>query len=109
MLWRTSWLLCCCGLVLALAGCQRLHHEKTFNMKSQETKSFGVDAPKGEQKVEVTVTASNPVAVFVVLESELSKAEVGGPWDRKKALASKTDAKSETLQATIPAGQAYGV
>jgi len=57
-------------------------------------------ASSGEQRVEVQITATAPVNVYVLTEKELEKAENNKPFDRKNALASKEGATNETIQAT---------
>jgi len=107
---RTTWLVVLCGLCLALAGCQRLHSEKSWDLNGGDSQCLEVDAPRGEQKVEVQVEASAPVPVYVVLENEVRDFQnKSGMFDRTKALTAKERVTNETIQATVPAGSKFGV
>src|SRR4051812_31263102 len=68
---RLTWLACVAGMVLVLAGCQRLHHEKSWDLKPGDVNYLEVvDAPRSDQKVDVQVTATAPVDVYVVKEEQ---------------------------------------
>jgi hypothetical protein len=104
-------------LVLCLAalapGCQKVNFDQTINLSAGSIEERTIDAPRGEQKVRVSVASAEPVDVDVVLEA--NKAAVmetllsGKRPAADKVLASKAKAKTDTLSATIPAGKKYAV
>ncbi len=107
---RLTWLACVGGLVLVLAGCQRLHVEKPLDLNPGDLKYIEVDAPRGDQKVEIQVTATEPVDVFVVKEDQLREFDKkNGDFDKSKAITVKKGVKSETFQVTAEAGKKFGV
>ena len=110
MSWRATWLMCMGGVFLLLAGCQRLHHEKSWTLDRDERRYVEMDAPKSEQKVAVQVTATEKVSVYIVLENELRDFDKkNGTFDTNKALKSQKEVKSETFEVTVPAGKKFGV
>jgi hypothetical protein len=100
-------------LLVIMAGCgQRLAVDKTVTVEPGEVKGAAIiDAPKAEQKIEVTYSsAESPINVYVILSGDANavanQLEKGAPKD---VVASKEKSKRDTLEATIPAGKEYGV
>jgi hypothetical protein len=106
-----TWLACVVGLAVVLTGCQRLHQEKTWDMKPGDSIYVEVvDAPRNDQKVDVQVAATEAVDVYVVKEEQLREFDKKqGEFDRSKALKVGKGIKAETIQATVPAGTKFGV
>jgi hypothetical protein len=107
--------LCFSGFVLLVPGCQRpLNMEKTINLTpgSVEVPAI-VDAPRGEQKVRVSVTSAEPVNVDVVLElnrpAVMEALQAGTRPAADTVLASKVQVKADTASVTIPAGKEFAV
>lgn len=106
-------LLCCVGVALLVAGCQRVNVEKTINLTAGAVEVSIIDAPRSQQKVKVSITSADPIDVDVVLEA--NKAAVmetllsGKRPAADKVLASKEKVKSDALSATIPAGKEYAI
>lgn len=102
------------GLVLAgllfVAGCQaKLNVEKSFAMQPGESQFLLVDAPVGEQKINVAVNSGGvPVNVYVVPGATGEQA-TKAIQEKKGVLASKTAAADPAVDATIPAKQAFVV
>jgi hypothetical protein len=100
-------------LILALAGCgQRLDYESTVQLDAGEVQSLGVDPPRREQRVSVTVTSTSvPVDVYVVLEKDKESGKQALLDVKKPAesLASKTKTQQATLEATIPAKTGFAI
>jgi hypothetical protein len=96
---------------LLLAGCTRLDFERTYDLEGRMTQEIAWDAPKYEQKLTVTVSAEEPVSVYLVKEDDKEKAKQALSADKEPegALASNVDAKEVTLQATVPAKTAAAV
>jgi hypothetical protein len=106
------------GLACALAGCgQRVNQEKTVEVSPGLNKApIILEGPKSEQKIKVEFnSADSPLDVYVIVGkdenailAELDKAE---PKAEVKSgiKASAKQSKGATLDATIPAGQDYGV
>jgi hypothetical protein len=104
-----TWLACAIGLALVLTGCQRLNVEKEWKMQSGDTKMVIVDAPRGEQKVDVKVTASEPVDVYVLKQEQVKEFNDKQTFERGKAITVRKDVKSETISTTVPGGAEFGV
>jgi hypothetical protein len=109
---RSIWLLGF-GLALLAGGCNRaLNFEKTLAMGPGDVKSFSVDAPRGEQKVTVTFTSSEaPVDVYVALEKDLESAAsaIQNFKTPNSVLANQLKARTGSIEAVIPAKEAFGV
>jgi hypothetical protein len=102
------------ALVVAMPGCQRVNIEKTVTLEFGDIKQAAIiDAPSGEQKIRVQIDATEPIDVDVALVSnfpEIEKALTSHKRpDAGKVLASKQDFKSDSVDATIPAGKSYTV
>lgn len=102
-------------LLLALAGCQRpVSEDKSLTLQPGDiVQPAIVPAPRGEQKVRVEVTASEPIDVDVALEEQkepiMSALRTDKRPDAAKTLKSQPQTKSATLDVTIPAGKEYTV
>src|SRR4051794_19039333 len=99
---------------LSLTGCQKLSYEKTLTLTSGEVQAFPIDAPRSQQKVTVSVTATgSPVNVHVVLESDhaavMEALTNSKKVDPAKVLASKEKMDSGTVEATVPAKKGFSV
>jgi hypothetical protein len=72
-----------------------------------------VDAPRADQKVRISVTSAEPVNIDVVLEANqpavMEVLQAGKRPAADKVLASKEQAKAETLSVTVPAGKGFAV
>ena len=99
--------------VLGVAGCQKVKIDKTIPLSAGSVESIIIDAPRGEQKIRVSVTSAEPVDVDVVLGT--NKAVVmdtlasGKRPAADKIVASKSKTKTDSFSATIPAGKEYAI
>jgi hypothetical protein len=97
--------------VLALAGCSKIHEQRSFTLDVGESQNLKISAPLSEQKVKVAVTSDQPVGVWIVLE----KAVPGGKDDvdpetlKDGVLAQEKATKDATLSATVPGKEAYRI
>ena len=101
------------GLVCGGTGCQaRLNFEKTLGLDRNQVETLAVDAPTREQKIVVTITSSAcPVDVYVVLEKDQEAATqaLESHLHPKNSLASQTNVKETTLEATFPGRKGFAV
>jgi hypothetical protein len=102
------------GVLLALAGCgQSVSVEKTVDLSpGLNLAPIVIDGPKREQKIKVEFTASDGILdAYVILgkDEEAILNELDRVKPKLDILASKTKSSGDTLEATIPAGQDYGV
>jgi len=98
------------AVVLAMAGCSKIHEERTFTVDALSGHSLSITAPVSEQKVKVTLTSDQPVSVWVVLEKEApqgDKSRFDPDTLKSGVLAKEKNTKEATLTATIPAKEAY--
>lgn len=96
--------------VIALVGCSKIHEKREFNVDSGAFHSLSITAPLSEQKVKVTMTSDQAVSVYVILEKETGgKDEIDPEKMKAGVLASQKNVKEATLDATIPAKEAYRV
>lgn len=104
-----------CALGIALApGCQKVNQEKTVTVSVGSVDApIILSAPRGEQKIRVSVTSAEPVDVDVVLEANRAGVTetllAGKRPAADKVVASKVKAKTDTISATIPAGKEYAI
>jgi len=98
------------GMLLMLAGCQKLSLEKEANL-GPEGKRWVIEGPQSEQKLTVKVTADEPVNAFVVLEEDATAGENGLRSRQKpsKALAGVEDESEIEFEVTVPAKKDFMV
>jgi hypothetical protein len=107
------WIAAC--LVLA-AGCSKVNLEKSAALEPGDFKAVTIDAPRGEQKVSVSVTSTGaPIDVYVALEGDpdaalkLAEDLARGNKPPASVIAGKQKATEATLDAVIPARKSYSV
>ena len=97
------------------SGCspQKLNVDRDVSVGPGDARQVGIDGPKAEQKVRVQVTATEPVNVDLALDSKSGDLMNKLSADKRPApgevLASKEKTKSDTLEGTVPAGQAFSI
>jgi len=103
-------------VLLMLPGCPSGHtldYEKTVSMEPADTKFYTIDAPRSQQKIRVQVDSAEPVDVDVTLETDKADVEKALQAQKRpdaaKLLASKQGAKSESVEAMIPAGKSFTI
>ena len=106
---------CLLGLAHLVAGCQKpMSLDKTATLTPGAVEaSVILDAKSSEQKLRVGVSSDAPVDVDVVLESNreaVTKSLLVGERPAKElVVASLSQATSDTVIVTIPAGMQYAV
>jgi hypothetical protein len=97
--------------VFALAGCSKIHEERSFALEPGDTHGFTVTAPLSDQKVKVEVTSEQPLNVWVILEKDIpqGKTEFDPELLQSGVLAKEKATKQATLTATIPAKEKFRV
>jgi hypothetical protein len=106
---RTLFVAATLGLV-ALAGCQKLSHEKTYKMEGHSTFPIEFDAPRYAQKLTVTVKPTRgPVSAYLCKMEDKKKVEDALMADKEPAAevvlgsAKGKGADEEiTLEGTVP-------
>lgn len=91
--------------VIWLSGCgAKLNIEQTKELSLSEVITQPLDAYKKEQKITITVSATNPVDVFVYLDKDKDAAEAAiNAKKDDKLLAVSRMLKDGKLEAPIPA------
>ena len=102
------------ALVALVPGCtSRVDFAKTVSLEGGDIKSYTIDAPRGEQKVRVSIDSSEPIDVDVALASnaaDVQKAlDLTKRPDAARLLASKQGVKTDTVEATVPAGKEFTI
>jgi hypothetical protein len=102
------------GCLVLAAGCkQRVNEERTLSLEPGVTKPLQIDAPARDQQVTVTVASPGaPVSAYLVLEKNRAATEdalVAGKKPGANILAGSEKAEQATLEATVPAKEAYAV
>jgi hypothetical protein len=103
-----------CLLLLSLAGCQPLNQSGKFTLypTKEPFKLVEVSAPTSEQKVSVTVTATQPVSAYLCIQDNVDKVQ-HGTFDRTNGpkadllLGSGRNQKEISFDAVVPAKQAF--
>ena len=97
--------------ILALAGCSKIHEQRSFTVDAGGAHSLSITAPLSEQKVKVEVTSDEPINVWVVLEKDVpaGKDDFDPESLKSGVVAKEKDTKQATLTATIPAKEKYRV
>ena len=98
-------------LLVPLAGCSKIHEQRSYSIEPGVTQHLKVTAPLSETTYKVAVTSDQPVSVWVVLE----KAVPGGKDDvepealKEGVLAKELNTKEVTLTVTVPGKEAFRV
>ena len=97
--------------VIAMAGCSKVHDQRSFTVEGGSSHSLMISAPVSEQKVKVVVTSDKPINVWIVLEKDVpgAKEEFDPETILSGILAKEKNTKEVTLEATIPAKENYRV
>ena len=98
--------------LLALAGCSKIHEQRSITIPPRGGNTLSITAPLSEQKVKVAVTSDQPVNVWILLEKDVPKGDKDDfdPDTMKEGvLAKEKNTKDATLTATIPGKEKYQV
>jgi inosine-uridine nucleoside N-ribohydrolase len=97
--------------LFALAGCSKIHEQRSFTLEPGEVHDFTVSAPLSDQKIKVEVTSEQPLNVWVILEKDIpqGKTEFDPESLPSGVLAKEKATKQATLTATIPAKEKFRV
>ena len=113
MPYRFLLVVCSVGVATLATGCQRVNVDKTLSVTSGAVEVVIVGAPRGLQKVKVSIASADPINVDVVVEENrdavMETLLSGKRPAADKVLASKEKVKSDALSATIPAGKEYAI
>lgn len=100
------------GLLVVLAGCQKLNYEKEVILdRVTPFLEYTFEGPQGEMKINVKATSDQLVTVSVVLDEdkESSLLTVEGGKKPAKALAGEENKKEIDIEATIPSKKSFVV
>jgi hypothetical protein len=113
---RTCTRLGFCLLMMALivaVGCQKLNVKRTIHINPGDVQDVIIDGPRSEQKINVGITSSAPIDVYVILSAEeqavKSKLLAGQKPDDSKVLDKALKVDSANLTATIPAKNEFRI
>jgi hypothetical protein len=99
--------------VVVLAGCSKIHEQRSFTLEGHGGNTLSISPPVSDQKVQVAVTADQPVDVWVLLEKDVppGNKDFFDPDAKMKSgiLASEKKTREATLQATIPGKEGYQI
>jgi hypothetical protein len=108
MAWR-SWVVLGTALgCLAAVGCgpARLNQEVTFSVGDVPSQVWVLDSQSVDQTIKLDINSDGPVDVFVLVGTDQGAASAMTNDELKaKAVASRTDAKQDSVTAKIPAKQ----
>jgi hypothetical protein len=102
-----------CLMPLFLSGCGGLNYEKSFDEVSiAKAIDLTFDAPRSDQKVSVTVTATKPVLAYLYTKdnaTEVENAAGSHEGPRKNLLLGSNEKESKEVQfeATVPAKKEF--
>src|SRR5947209_19130152 len=100
-------------VVCLLAGCSKIHEQRSFELDPADHYSLIVSAPVSEQKIRVVATSDQPINVFVILEKDVPSAKKTTEFDPSTltsgVVASQMNTKEASLDATIPAKEEFRV
>jgi len=99
--------------LLMAVGCQQhLNEQRDIHVTPGTVKLVSIDGPSRQQKINVEVTSSAPVDVYIVLSSGQEAEDKmldGKRLDPSNVLASKDQVENATLDATVPAKNRFCV
>ena len=99
--------------ILVLAGCSKIHEQRSFTLESFAGNTLSISAPVSEQSIQVVLTSDQPVNIWILLEKDVpsgSKDDFDPDTKMKSGiLAKEKNTKEVTLSATIPAKEKFQV
>jgi hypothetical protein len=99
--------------VVALAGCSKIHEQRSLTVAPLGHNTLSITAPVSEQQLTVVVSSDQPVNVWILLEKDIPPGEKDDfdPDVNMKSgvLAKEKNTKDITLSATIPAKEKFQV
>lgn len=99
--------------ILFLAGCSKIHEQRAFTLPSHGGNTLSISAPISEQKIVVSVTSDQTVSVWILLEKDVptgDKSDFDPDATMKTGILAKEKfVTTATLQATVPAKQAFQI
>jgi hypothetical protein len=97
--------------IIVVAGCSKIHEQRSFEVEPGSNHSLEITAPLSEQTVKVVATSDQPVNVWVLLDKNLGemKEDFNPETLKEGILAKEKNTKECTLTATIPAKEKYRV
>ena len=99
--------------VFAMAGCSKIHEERSFTLEAGPDNSHSLDitAPVSQQTVKVALTSDEPVNVYVLLVKNVpeGKTDFDPETMTEGVLAKEKNTKSATVTATVPAKEKYRI
>jgi hypothetical protein len=99
-------------VVVVLAGCSKVHEQRSFTLKPYGGNTLSITAPVSEQKVTVGVTSDQPINVWVLLEKNVPQGDKGDLDPEKMTegvLAKELSTKAANLEVTVPAKEAFQI
>lgn len=99
--------------VLVLAGCSKIHEQRSFTLPPNGGNTLSISAPISEQKIVVAVTSDQTVSVWILLEKDVPAGDKS-EFEPDTAMTTGILAKQKfittaSLQATVPAKQAFQI
>jgi hypothetical protein len=96
--------------VLALAGCSKIHEQRSFTMEPGSSNNLKITAPLSETKYKVEMTSDQPVNLWVLLEKDVpgGKDEFD-PEPIQAVLGKEKNTQQATLNVTVPAKEKFRV
>jgi hypothetical protein len=97
--------------VIAVAGCSKVHEQRSFDVEAGASHSLEITAPLSQQTVKIVATSDQPVNVWVLLDKNLgeTKDDINPEKLTEGVLAKELKTKECTLTATIPGKEKYRV
>ncbi|HKA06991.1 MAG TPA: hypothetical protein VKD71_07010 [Gemmataceae bacterium] len=95
--------------VFAVAGCSKIHEQRSFTVDPGGAHTLEVSAPVSQQTVKVAVTSDEPVNVWVLLSKNVpeGKDDFDPEALKEGVIAQEKNTKDATLTATIPAKEKF--
>ena len=96
-------------VVFALAGCSKIHEQRSFSVDPHGSHTLEVSAPVSQQTVKVAVTSDEPVNVWVLLSKNVpeGKDDFDPESLQEGVITKEKNTKDATLTATIPAKEKF--
>ena len=98
-------------VLIPLAGCSKIHEQRSFTIDAGGSHSLQITAPLSEQKLAVVLTSDQPVNIWVILDKSIPEGKDDfDPETLKDGVVAKEKGKTEaTLSATIPAKEKFRI
>ncbi|MBO0697381.1 MAG: hypothetical protein J2P46_03215 [Zavarzinella sp.] len=97
--------------VCALAGCSKIHEQRSYSIEPGASQTLKITAPLSETRYKVAMTSDQPISIWVLLEKAVpgGKDEIEPETLKEGVLGKELNTKDATLTVVVPGKEAFRI